>query len=152
MDYNSAIEYIHGTYKFGSKLGLENISLLLEKMGNPQEKLKVIHVAGTNGKGSTAAFISSILIEAGFSVGIFTSPYLEEFNERIRINDLNIANDDLGNIVEIVKNKVDEMVDEGCNHPTEFEIVTAVAFYYYSVKNVDLVVLEVGLGGRLDCG
>lgn len=150
MDYNEAIEYIHGTYKFGSKLGLENISVLLNLMGNPEKELKFIHVAGTNGKGSTSSFISNILLEEGYDVGLFTSPYLEVFNERIRINGANIPNGDLSEVVSLVKKKVDIMIKKGYSHPTEFEVVTAAAFEYYKNKKVDFVVLEVGMGGRLD--
>lgn len=150
MDYASALSYIHGTYKFGSKLGLDNITCLLNKLGNPQDELKVIHVAGTNGKGSTVSFISKILESAGYRVGIFTSPFLERFNERIRINDTDIPDGDLGRITGIVKGKVEEMLEEGYAHPTEFEIVTAIAFVYYKDACVDYVALEVGLGGRMD--
>jgi len=150
LNYNEALDYIHSTYKFGSKLGLENIKYLLELMGNPQRDLKVIHIAGTNGKGSTSSFVSSILIEEGYKVGLFTSPYLEEFTERIRINGKNIPKDDLAKVTETVKSKVDIMLSQGKQHPTEFEIVTAIAMLYYKIKEVDYVVLEVGLGGRLD--
>lgn len=150
MNYNEALDYIHSTYKFGSKLGLDNIRCLLELMGNPQKDLKVIHVAGTNGKGSTSSFINSILIEEGYSVGLFTSPYLEEFTERIRINGKNIPKEDLAEVTEIVKSKVDIMLEQGKQHPTEFEIVTAIAMLYYKMRDVDYAVLEVGLGGRLD--
>lgn len=150
MNYNEALEYIHGTYKFGSKLGLDNVSRLLELMGNPEKDLKVIHVAGTNGKGSTSSFISSILMEEGYKVGLYTSPFLEVFNERIRINGENIPNNKLGEITGFVKEQVEKMLEEGLNHPTEFEIVTAVAFEHYKREAVDFVVLEVGMGGRLD--
>ncbi|MBS4539236.1 bifunctional folylpolyglutamate synthase/dihydrofolate synthase [Clostridium sp. D2Q-11] len=150
MNYSEALEYIHGTRKFGSKLGLKNISKLLNLLDNPHDKLRFIHVAGTNGKGSTSSFISNVLIEQGYKVGLFTSPYLEVFNERIRINNKNILDNQLADITERVKSKVDEMIEEGYNHPTEFEIVTAIAFVYYFEQNVDAVVLEVGLGGRFD--
>jgi dihydrofolate synthase/folylpolyglutamate synthase len=150
MDYASALTYIHGTYKFGSKLGLDNITRLLDKLDNPQDDLKVIHVAGTNGKGSTVSFISKILESANYRVGIFTSPFLERFNERIRINDDHIPDGDLGRITGIVREKVEEMLAEGHAHPTEFEIVTAIAFVYYKEAQVDYVALEVGLGGRMD--
>lgn len=150
MNYNEALDYIHSTYKFGSKLGLDNIKYLLELMGNPHKSLKFIHVAGTNGKGSTSTFINSILVEEGYKVGLFTSPYLEEFTERIRINGENIPKDDLAEVTEVVKSKVDIMVSQGKPHPTEFEIVTAIAMLYYKLQEVDFVVLEVGLGGRLD--
>ena len=150
MTYEEALEYIHGTYKFGVKLGLENIKKLLELMGNPQKDLRIVHVAGTNGKGSTCAFINQMLIEAVYKVGLYTSPYLEFFNERIKINNIPISNDELATITEFVKDKVDLMISQGFNHPTEFEIVTAIAFEYFKRTNVDFVVLEVGLGGRFD--
>lgn len=150
MTYEEALEYIHGTYKFGIKLGLENIKKLLELMGNPQKDLRIIHVAGTNGKGSTCAFINQMLIEAGFKVGLYTSPYLEFFNERIKFNNVPISNDDLASITEFVKDKVNLMTSQGFNHPTEFEIVTAIGFEYFKRMDVDFVVLEVGLGGRFD--
>lgn len=150
MNYKEALEYIHTTYRFGRKLGLENISKLLELLGKPQEKLNIIHVAGTNGKGSTCSFISRILQEGGYKVGLYTSPFLETFNERIRINGEDIKDDDLGRVTAIVKEKADEMVASGYNHPTEFEIVTAIAFYYYYEQAVDYLVLEVGMGGRFD--
>ncbi|MCR4434887.1 MAG: folylpolyglutamate synthase/dihydrofolate synthase family protein [Clostridiales bacterium] len=150
MNYSEALEYIHGTKKFGWKLGLHNIGTLLELMGNPHRKLKYVHVAGTNGKGSTVAFISSILAEAGYKVGIYTSPYLEKFTERIRINGDDIPETELARITGFVKEKVDLMVERGENHPTEFEIVTAIAFQYYFESKCDIVVLEVGLGGRFD--
>lgn len=150
MNYQEALDYIHGTYKFGSKLGLENIKYLLGLLGNPHKKLKIIHVAGTNGKGSTSSYIHSILKEAGYKVGLYTSPYLEEFTERMRINGEDIPKEKLARITAIVKEKIEQMVREGKNHPTEFEVVTAIAFYYYAEENVDFLVLEVGLGGRLD--
>lgn len=150
MNYNEALNYIHGTYKFGSKLGLDNIRYLLYLLDNPHKDLKMIHIAGTNGKGSTSSFINSILIEEGYNVGLFTSPYLEEFTERIKINGENIPKEDLGKVTGRVKEKVEIMLEEGKNHPTEFEIVTAIAFEYFKLRNVDFVILEVGLGGRLD--
>lgn len=150
MNYNEALEYIHGTYRFGRKLGLDNITKLLELLGDPHKDLKVIHVAGTNGKGSTSSFISSILVNGGYKVGLYTSPYLETFTERIRIDGENIKEQELGRVTSVVKEKVDEMIDMGYNHPTEFEVVTAIALYYYKEQNVDFVVLEVGMGGRFD--
>lgn len=150
MNYEQALDYIHDTYKFGSKLGLENIKHLLNLLDNPQKQLKIVHVAGTNGKGSTSSYIHSILKEAGYRVGLYTSPYLEEFTERMRINGEDIPKARLAEITDIVKGKIEEMVAEGKNHPTEFEVVTAIAFYYYAEENVDFLVLEVGLGGRLD--
>ncbi|HEY9061421.1 MAG TPA: folylpolyglutamate synthase/dihydrofolate synthase family protein [Pseudobacteroides sp.] len=150
MNYTEALEYIHGTLKFGIKLGLENIKALLLLMGNPHKSLKFVHVAGTNGKGSTVAFISSILMESGYKTGIFTSPYLERFTERIKVDRGEIAEADVARITAFVKQKADELVKNGGNHPTEFEIVTAIAFQYFYETGCDIVVLEVGLGGRFD--
>ncbi len=150
MDYSQAMEYIHGTLKFGSKLGLHNIETLLGLMGDPHKKMKYVHVAGTNGKGSTVAFISSILMAAGCKVGINTSPYIQRFTERIKINDSEITGEDLARLTGFVKEKADMMVAGGDNHPTEFEIVTAIAFQYFYENGCDAVVLEVGLGGRFD--
>ncbi|KXZ40302.1 dihydrofolate synthase / folylpolyglutamate synthase [Alkalithermobacter thermoalcaliphilus JW-YL-7 = DSM 7308] len=150
MKYAQALDFIYGASRFGIKLGLDNITKLLDLLGNPHKNLKVIHVAGTNGKGSTSSFITSILKNAGYTVGLFTSPHLEEFTERIRINGENIKQEDLARITCIVKDKIDEMINKGYNHPTQFEIITAIALYYYNEKNVDFVVLEVGMGGRFD--
>lgn len=150
MQYSEALDYIHNTLKFGIKLGLHNIEYLLELMENPHKKLKFIHVAGTNGKGSTVAFISSILIESGYKVGIYTSPFIERFTERIKINGSEIAQNELARITEFVKSKVEIMTELGESHPTEFEIVTAIAFQYFYESNCDIIALEVGLGGRFD--
>lgn len=150
MDYREALDYIHGTLRLGSKLGLENISDLLARLGNPHNSFKAIHVAGTNGKGSVTSMIAHVLTEAGYTVGMFVSPYLEEFTERIQVNLKEISHDDLARITKLVKDKIDGMVEEGKNHPTEFEIVTAIGFTYFAEKKVDIAVVEVGLGGRLD--
>ena len=150
MNYKESLKYIEETHKFGIRLGLDNMSKLLELLGNPQDKLKIIHVAGTNGKGSTCSFITSILKEAGYKVGLYTSPFLETFTERIRINGENIPEEDVARIVTLIKEKIEQMVKEGYSYPTEFEIVTTMAFYYYYEQNVDYVALEVGLGGRYD--
>jgi dihydrofolate synthase / folylpolyglutamate synthase len=150
MNYNEALKYIHESHKFGIRLGLDNIKKLLELLGNPQDNLKIIHVAGTNGKGSTCSFISTILKESGYKVGLYTSPFLETFTERIRVNGENIPEEEVAKIVSLIKEKIEKMVSEGYSYPTEFEIVTAMAFYYYNQENVDFVALEVGLGGRYD--
>ncbi|EPZ53829.1 bifunctional FolC family protein [[Clostridium] sordellii ATCC 9714] len=150
MNYNEALKFIHESHKFGMRLGLENIKKLLELLGNPQDNLKIIHVAGTNGKGSTCSFISTILKKSGYKVGLYTSPFLETFTERIRVNGENIPENEVGNIVNIIKEKIEIMVKEGHDYPTEFEIVTAMAFYYFNKEKVDFVALEVGLGGRYD--
>ncbi|WP_270941589.1 bifunctional folylpolyglutamate synthase/dihydrofolate synthase [Romboutsia lituseburensis] len=146
MNYQEALNYINESHKFGIRLGLDNMKNLLELLGNPQDKLNVIHVAGTNGKGSTCSFITSILKESGYKVGLYTSPFLETFTERIKINGENIPEEDVARIVTLIKEKI----EQGDIYPTEFEIVTAMAFYYYCEQGVDFVALEVGLGGRYD--
>ncbi len=150
MTYEEALEYIHGTYKFGKKLGLQNIRMLLGLMGDPQKKLRFVHIAGTNGKGSTSAFIGSILSEAGYRTGIYTSPYIQRFTERIRIGNEEISRSELAEITAVVKCNAEKMVKMGENHPTEFEIITAIALEYYCREKCEIVVLEVGLGGRFD--
>lgn len=150
MNYQEALDYINDKNKYGSRLGLESIARLMELLGNPQNKLKYIHIAGTNGKGSTSAFIASCLATAGYKVGLFTSPYLERFNERISINDRDIPDEDLARITKLVKEKAEIMVAEGMQHPTTFEITTAIGFMYFHQELADMVVLEVGLGGRYD--
>ena len=150
MDYLEALNYINDKNKFGSRLGLDTIGKLLELLGNPHLDMKYIHIGGTNGKGSTSAYISTTLKEAGYKVGLFTSPFLERFNERISINGVDIPDERLGEITGRVKEKIEIMLEEGYEHPTTFEIITAIAFIYFKEENVDYVVLEVGLGGRSD--
>ncbi|MDR0880326.1 MAG: bifunctional folylpolyglutamate synthase/dihydrofolate synthase [Clostridioides sp.] len=150
MEYSEALEYISSTNRFGVKLGLETVAELLKLLGNPQDDLKIIHVAGTNGKGSVCSFISNIIKEGGYNVGLYTSPYLERFTERIRVNGEEIPDKDVADIVGIIKEKIEIMTSRGLANPTEFEIVTAMAFYYFKMKETDYVVLEVGLGGRYD--
>lgn len=150
MNYNDAIDFIHSTYKFGSKLGLENIKRLTELLGNPQNSFKIIHIAGTNGKGSTSNMIHDVLMSSGYKVGLFISPFLEEFTERIQINKTHINKDSLTKITSIVKEKINIMILEGYNHPTEFEVVTAIGLKYFQEEKIDFLVLEVGLGGRFD--
>ncbi|MBF7096881.1 bifunctional folylpolyglutamate synthase/dihydrofolate synthase [Alkalibacter mobilis] len=150
MNYEEALEYISGTYMFGIKLGLENIGILLNKLNNPQDKLKYVHVAGTNGKGSTSHMIHYTLKESGYKVGLFISPFLEEFTERIQINGQKIEKNRLGKVTETIKNAVADMMREGHPSPSEFEVVTAIGLQYFYEENVDIVILEVGMGGRLD--
>lgn len=150
LSYNQALDFIHGLNKFGTKLGLHNITQLLELLGNPQKNMKVIHVAGTNGKGSTCAMIDSVLRAAGYKVGLYTSPYLEVFNERMRVNGENISDDDLARLTDKVRKKVIYMRENNLGSPTEFEVVTAIGFLYFEEQTVDFLVLEVGMGGRLD--
>ncbi|HQA59791.1 MAG TPA: folylpolyglutamate synthase/dihydrofolate synthase family protein [Tepidanaerobacteraceae bacterium] len=150
ISYEEALDFIHGLNRFGTKLGLHNITKLLELLGNPHENIKIIHVAGTNGKGSTCAMIASILRSAGFKVGLYISPYLEVFNERMQVNGENISNENLARLTEKVREKVFYMRENGLGSPTEFEVVTAIGFSYFKEQAVDFLVLEVGMGGRLD--
>ncbi len=150
MNYEEALNYIHGTYKFGKKIGLTNIRDLLQRMGNPEKQLKIIHIAGTNGKGSVSSFIHGGLSAAGYRVGLFTSPYLETFRERMQINGIKISEDHLIQSTSRVKEKIEEMVQEGKHQPSEFEVVTAIALDYFHNRSVDFLVLEVGMGGRFD--
>ena len=145
-----AIEYINTPRWLTSRLGLERIRELLDRLGRPQDRLKFVHVAGTNGKGSTCAFTASILAEAGFKTGLFTSPYVETFHERIRVNGRNISDEDLTAATLRVRESAEAMEAEGGEHPTEFELMTAVALVHFAHVGCDIVVLEVGLGGRLD--
>ena len=146
MDYKEALAYIHGVEFFGSKPGLTRIGELLEKLGNPQKGMHFIHIAGTNGKGSCAAMTASVLKAAGYKTGLYTSPYLYRFNERMQINGKEIPDDVLAEIVTHVKPVAEAMAD----HPTEFELMTAIALLWYKQEACDVVVLEVGLGGRFD--
>jgi dihydrofolate synthase/folylpolyglutamate synthase len=150
MNYNEAMKYIQEVGNFGSNYGLDRTYRLLELLGNPQDKLKLVHIAGTNGKGSTTAMITALLREKGFKVGMYTSPYLEEFEERIQINGENIQKRRLGQLMDKVKDAVDRVILEKLNHPTEFEIITCLMLLYFHEENVDYGVIEVGLGGRLD--
>lgn len=146
MTYKEALEYIHSVTWMGSRPGLSRIAELCEKMNNPQNALRFVHVAGTNGKGSFSCMLSEVLREAGYRVGLFTSPFIKEFNERIRVNGQDIPNEDLADVTEYVRGFADTMEDL----PTEFELITAIALEYFRRQNCDIVVLEVGMGGRLD--
>ncbi|NFO03304.1 bifunctional folylpolyglutamate synthase/dihydrofolate synthase [Clostridium botulinum] len=150
MNYEEAMNYISSVGRCGSNYGLKRTYRLLEILGNPQKKLKLIHIAGTNGKGSTTSMITSILIGMGYKVGMYTSPFLEEFEERIQINGENIPKDKLTDSINVVKKAVDKVIEEGYEHPTEFEILTTVMYLYYYNEKVDYAVIEVGLGGELD--
>lgn len=148
--YQDALKWIHSSMRFGSKLGLERISSLLELLGNPQNNTNFIHVTGTNGKGSVTSIVSSILKEAGFRTGMYISPYLEDYRERIMLNGRKIPKDKIVNLVGQVRPAVEQLIKEGFEHPTEFEINTALAFLYFAQENCDYVALEVGMGGRFD--
>lgn len=146
MNYQETLEYIHSINWEFCKPGLKRIEELCQGLGNPQNNLKFIHVAGTNGKGSFCSMLSSVLTEAGYKTGLYTSPYIKCFNERMAINQESISNSDLISITEKVKLIADKMKEK----PTEFELVTAIALEYFSQSKCDYVVLECGLGGRLD--
>lgn len=146
MNYNEAIEYIHSVNWMFCNPGLDRVKTLCKALGDPQDSLKFIHVAGTNGKGSFCAMTDSVLRAQGYRVGLFTSPYIMEFGERMRVDGENISDDELCSLVEKVKPIADAMEDK----PTEFELITALAFLYFAEKGCDYVVLECGLGGRLD--
>lgn len=150
MNREEAMNFIDNSKKFGSKLELERIKKLCELLGNPQDRLKFIHIAGTNGKGSTSLYIHNSLVDAGYKTGLYTSPFIYEFNERIQINGTPISNTGLTEIMTQVAEKVEIMTGEGYEHPTEFELITAAAFLYFEKQECDVVVLEVGLGGTYD--
>lgn len=150
MNYEETLIKIHSFNKFGSKLGLERMSILMNLLGNPQEKMKIIHVAGTNGKGSVCRYLTSVLKENGYRTGLYTSPYLERFTERIEFDGSEISHEDLISCAAEVFEKVDIMLKAGYESPTEFELVTAIGFVYFGRKPMDFLVLEVGLGGTGD--
>ena len=146
MTYEQALEYIHGVSNFFCKPGLDRIRELCHGLGNPQSSLKFIHVSGTNGKGSVCSMTDSVLRAAGYKVGLFTSPFVKEFNERMRINGENIPNDTLARLTKRVKAVAEKMTDS----PTEFELICAIGLEYFKEEGCDVVVFEVGMGGRLD--
>lgn len=146
MNVNEALNYIHSVSWKGSVPGLSRTRELLKRLGDPQKKLKFIHVAGTNGKGSTAAMLDSVLRAAGYRSGLYTSPFITCFNERMQVNGEMISDGELAEITEQVRPHAEAMDD----HPTEFELVTAIAMVYFARHACDIVVLEVGLGGELD--
>lgn len=150
MRYEEAMKYITEVGNFGSNYGLERTYKLLEYLGNPEKDLKLIHIAGTNGKGSTTSMITEILMGAGYKVGMYTSPFIEEFEERIQINRNNIPKEKLASLMDEVKSAVDKVIEDGYSHPTEFEIITVLMLLYFKKENIDFGVIEVGLGGTLD--
>ena len=150
MDGPAAIEWIHSTCKLGSKLGLANVTELSRRMGDAHRRFSSVHVAGTNGKGSVCAMLYTTLRAAGYRTGLFTSPYLVDFRERIQADGHLISYADLGRIAARVRDAVEGMLADGWNHPTEYEIVTVIGFCYFAEMGLDAAVIEVGLGGRLD--
>lgn len=149
--YDEALQWIHSRLKFGIKPGLKRMEWMLEKLNYPQRKIRVIHIGGTNGKGSTTTYFRSILNEAGYEVGTFTSPYFERFNERISINGTPISDGELIELTNIIKPLCEQLDSTELGSPTEFEVITAMAIYYFAyINRVDVALFEVGLGGRLD--
>lgn len=149
MTYSEAVAYIHSLLVFGMKPGLSRISALLSELGDPQNDLKFVHVAGTNGKGTTSNMLSRILVEAGYKTGLFTSPYVFSFCERIQVNHQNISESALAETVSIVRDAIERLNRRGIV-PTEFEAITAAALLYFKNAGCDIAVMEVGLGGRFD--
>lgn len=146
MNYEETLSYIHSVMWQGSRPGLERITELLDKMGNPQKQLKVIHVTGTNGKGSFCAMLESILRHSGYKTGLFTSPYIEHFEERMMVNGKMISREMLAEITSEIRPIADSMSDL----PTEFELITAIGFAFFAKMNCDICIIEAGMGGRLD--
>ena len=147
MSYRDTVEYLYNLQKYGFKFGLENITKLMDSLDNPHRAFRTIHVSGTNGKGSTSQMIASILQSAGLKVGLFTSPHLLSFTERIRVNSMNISEEEVIDLAAHVKS-IAESIDDFS--PTFFEVVTAMAMLYFQRNHVDMAVIEVGMGGRLD--
>ena len=149
MDYHKSIKYLEKFWKFGIKLGLERINHLLELLDHPETEFRAIHIGGTNGKGSVAAILSSILFKAGYKVGLYTSPHLIDYTERIKINNQDIDSNTFARYL----TKIRKIIGEKWTLkelPTEFEILTALAFLIFAEKRIEIAVIEVGLGGRLD--
>ena len=150
MTYEEALTYLEDTSSFGIKPGLERIRALLQALGNPERDYKIIHVTGTNGKGSVTTYISYALFTSGLRVGRFTSPHLESYTERIEINDVQISKDAFGELISRVRQGVEQIIADGVEAPTQFEILTAAAFLFFKEQGVDYAVIEAGLGGLLD--
>src|SRR5512139_1948755 len=145
MSYSSVIEYLYALQKHGIKLGLETMRILLHRVGNPHRALRVFHIGGTNGKGSTAAMVAAVLQHSGRRVGLYTSPHLVEFRERIRVNGCMITEHQVEELIARLRGVLKNDLE-----PTFFEMTTALAFLYFADSEVDVAVLEVGLGGRFD--
>jgi dihydrofolate synthase/folylpolyglutamate synthase len=150
MQYTDCVKYMLQIPFFARKNGLENIRELMNRLNNPQDKLQVIHVAGTNGKGSVSTFIGNIYKRAHYKVGLYTSPHLVEINERIKINNHNISHSDFALYFNQVNNQIEQMVTEGFDHPTFFEMIFAMSVLYFVDQKVDIAIIETGIGGRLD--
>lgn len=152
QSYEEAVNWVTGLLSFGIRPGLKRMDMMLEMLDHPQRRLKFIHVAGTNGKGSTCAYISKVLTDCGYDVGMFTSPYIESFTSRISINDQPISEEHMLQLINTIKPIVDEVAQSELGQPSMFEVVTTMALLYFvKISFPDFVVWETGLGGRLDC-
>ena len=150
MTYQESIAYLEGLSRFGIRLGLERMQELVIRLGHPEKKYPTIHITGTNGKGSTTACLAAILQEAGFRTGMYTSPHLERYTERMRIDGLEVEEAVFAHAIEQTAAAAQEMERDGLEHPTQFEVLTAAAFVMFAAMKVDYAVIEVGLGGSLD--
>jgi dihydrofolate synthase/folylpolyglutamate synthase len=150
MDYKESINFLKNLTKFGMNFGLGRIEKLLDLMGNPHQELKYIHVGGTNGKGSTCVMLENILCNSGIKTGLFTSPHVNSYRERYKINGEMISEEKIAQLITKMRPCLEKMVEKGYEHPTEFEVNTAMAFLYFYEEKVDIVILEVGLGGAID--
>ncbi|EIJ79057.1 folyl-polyglutamate synthetase [Bacillus methanolicus PB1] len=149
--YSEALNWIHSRLRLGMKPGLKRMEWMMEKLNHPERRLKTVHVGGTNGKGSTVTFLRSILQNAGYDVGTFTSPYFEQFNERISVNGTPVTDHEITELANVIFPLAEELEKTELGGPTEFEVITAMSIYYFSKVNpVDIVIFEVGLGGRFD--
>lgn len=150
MNYPEALDYLASLSRFGIQLGLERIETLLDLMDHPERRYKTVHITGTNGKGSTSAMLASILRASGIKTGLYTSPHLEDYTERMAVNGQDISRESFAQAVAYTRRFVDQAVAQGMEHPTEFEVLTAAAFYFFAGAGVEYAVIEVGLGGLYD--
>lgn len=150
LDRDGAVAYLEGLSRFGIRLGLERMAFLLDALGHPERRLRILHVAGTNGKGSTCAMLTAILQAAGYRTGLYTSPHLVRYEERIRLDGAPIPGGRLAALIDRLKGIIDRAVREGLEHPTEFEVGTAAMYAYFAEAGAEVVVQETGLGGRFD--
>ena len=150
MTYQQALDYLASLNTFGMRLGLSRIQRLAEILGNPQDKYRTVHITGTNGKGSVSALTAAALTASGLRTGLFTSPHLVTYNERMRVDGADISNEDFARVLTRTREAAERMLAEGEESPTQFEVLTASAFLYFAEQKVDYAVVEVGLGGLLD--
>ncbi|MBH0230037.1 bifunctional folylpolyglutamate synthase/dihydrofolate synthase [Halobacillus yeomjeoni] len=150
VNYQEALDWIHSREKFKVKPGLKRMDWMLARLGNPHKNLNAVHIAGTNGKGSTLSFLRHLLQEQGYSIGAFTSPYITRFNERISVDGYEISDEDLADLVGVIRPIAEELKKTPLGEPTEFEIITTIAMLHFSRLELDFVLIETGLGGRYD--